>query len=160
MDVGKPKIVFSPSKLGWAIIVVVILAIVIIPSYYFYNQYQKTQALLEKPNTSADTQTKTLVEQVGKLIELPQTEQPTIATVSDVTKLSNQPFFANARNGDKVLIYTLEKEAILYRPSTNKIIKVSQVSLGASPSPSSSPKTITPSASPTLSPTPFGIPIQ
>lgn len=167
MDLEKPKIVFAPSRLGWVIIIVIILAIVVIPSYYFYSQYQKTQALLQKPNTSSDLQTKTLLDQVGKLIELPQNEQPTVATVSDITKLSNQPFFVNAKNGDKVLIYAQEKEAILYRPSLNKIINVSQVNIGGtSPSsslvPSSSPKAPTPSASTTAVPTPtsFGIPIQ
>jgi hypothetical protein len=65
-----------------------------------------------------------LTAKVGELMDLPNNEEPMVATVSDVTKLANQPFFAKALNGDKVLAYTKNKKAILYRPSTNKIIEV------------------------------------
>lgn len=85
-----------------------------------------------------------LVERVGKLILLPS-GSPTIATVSDRDQLVvGQPFFSNAVNGDKVLIYTSSKKAILYRPSTNMIIEVGPVveeasfsaDLNTTPSPS------------------------
>src|SRR4030042_292294 len=66
---------------------------------------------------------KSLVATVGKLMKLPA-EDPTIAQVSDATKLKDQPFFAGAQNGDQVLIYTNARKAILYRPSTNQIIDV------------------------------------
>jgi hypothetical protein len=68
-----------------------------------------------------------LINKVGQLMELPIGEKPTIATVSDMTKLKGQPFFDKAENSDKVLIYKLAKKAILYRPSENKIINVAPV---------------------------------
>jgi len=55
--------------------------------------------------------------------------------VSDISKLQGQAFFASAKNGDKVLIYSKAKQAILYDPLANKIVKVSSLNLNQ-PSPS------------------------
>lgn len=60
---------------------------------------------------------------VGMLMDIPD-ETPTVASISDASKLRNQQFFAKAQNNDKVLIFTKSQKAILYRPSTNKIIEV------------------------------------
>ena len=73
---------------------------------------------------------KKVVAQVGKLILLPEGETPTIATVSDPSALKNQAFFADAKKGDKVLIYTNAKKAILYDPVIKKIINVAPVNTG------------------------------
>lgn len=75
-------------------------------------------------NQATTIDTGKLVDKIGKLIELPADETPTIALVSDVDKLQNQAFFAKAQNGDQVLIYTKAKKVILYRPSINKLIEV------------------------------------
>ncbi len=72
-----------------------------------------------------------IIETVGKLIELPSGEEPTLATVSDPEKLKDQAFFKNAVLGDKVLIYAQAKRAILYSPSRGKIIEVAPVNLTA-----------------------------
>jgi hypothetical protein len=120
------------NKSLWLIIIVVILVIAALPSYYYYNQYHKTQLLLQNPKASATAEVTTLVDKVGKLMELPSSETPTIATISDITKLTGQPFFAKAKNGDKVLIFTQAKEAVLYRESINKIIQVAPINLGSS----------------------------
>jgi hypothetical protein len=125
------------NKSLWIILVVVLLVLAVLPSYYFYNQYQGVQKLLQNPKATASAEAKQLIVEVGKLLILPVGEQPTIATVSDVTKLADQPFFANAKNGDKVLIYTQSKKAILYRDSINKIIEVAPVNIGSNtPNPS------------------------
>jgi hypothetical protein len=122
------------NKSLWIILVIVALIITSLPAYYYYNQYKQTQALLQNPKASANVEAKDLIDKVGKLIELPKGETPTIATVSDITKLVGQPFFANAKNGDKVLIFTQAKEAILYRESIDKIIQVAPINLGSSTS--------------------------
>jgi len=111
--------------------VVLIIAVASIPSYYFYNQYQKAQMLLKNPTEAAKEEVNALVARVGQLLELPQGEEPTVATVSDKEKLKDQAFFAKAENGDKVLIYTNAKKAILYRPSVNKVIDVAPVNIGS-----------------------------
>lgn len=70
-----------------------------------------------------------LIDEIGKLIRLPQDDSPTVATVTDAEKLKSQPFFAEAQNGDKVLIYTNSKKIYLYRPSEKKIIEASIINI-------------------------------
>lgn len=115
-------------------ILLVLLLILGGVALYIFFQYQRSQSELEKlkvnPKELAAMETKKVVSQVSKLMVLPQKEAPTLATVTDVNKLKTQPFFIIAENGDKVLIYSLSKKAILYRPSINKIIEVSPVNIG------------------------------
>lgn len=69
-----------------------------------------------------------LISKVAKLIDLPN-ETPTIATITDPAQLQDQTFFAKALANDKVLVYASIGKAILYRPSTNKIIDISAVNI-------------------------------
>lgn len=73
---------------------------------------------------------KAILDEVGKLMVLPSDELPTLATVTNVEELrKTQPFFNNAKNGNKVLIYTKAKKAILYDPVANKVIDVAPVNI-------------------------------
>jgi hypothetical protein len=120
------------TKKIWIIIITAgVVVLTLVPSLYFYNQYREAQRRLQNPGEFAKDEVRLLKEKIGTLIELPSGEEPTVATVSDVEKLKSQSFFVHAQNGDKVLIYTADKKAILYRPSTNKIIDVAPVNVGA-----------------------------
>lgn len=147
------------------------------PLYYFYQEYNKMRAEYEKTklqlgqsSTVLGSNTQSILDKVGKLIELPN-ESPTVATVSDVTKLKNQPFFKNAQNEDVVIVYKDAKKAILYREAINKIIEVGNINISEetkpsviptptatlpSPTVNVSPKTIAPTTriTPTITPTP------
>lgn len=141
----------SSKKLYYLIIGIVILA-VLINVVYFLNQFRKVQKTSSTPAKAAED-VKTLTAKVGQLIELPKSEEPSIAIVSNKEKLKDQPFFANAQNGDKVLIYTKSKKAILYRPSINKIIEVSFLNFGVSPTPIVIPTSVAvPTPTPILEP--------
>ena len=76
-----------------------------------------------------------LVARVGRLMFLPQGEQPTVATVADPTKLQDQAFFTNAKKGDRVLIYSRAQKAILYNPTADRIVEVAPISIGTPPAP-------------------------
>lgn len=107
---------------------------------YFYNQYA---AIKKNPQKVAQETVNSLVAQVSKLIILPN-ETPTVATVVDAAKLKDQPFFANAKAGDKVLIYTNAKKAILYSVSEDKILEVAPLTIGnnqGAPAPAAPAKT-------------------
>lgn len=98
-------------------------------AYYFYNE---ASALKKDPNKVTREGTEKLIAQIGKLIVLPEGETPTVATVSDPEKLKDQTFFARAKTGDKVLIYTNAKRAILYDVENNKIVEVAPINIGNS----------------------------
>ena len=132
-----------PRKIHVVAIISVISGIILLfvgTTVYFYRQYKKAVAgqiavqnatQSANPASEEDSAKKDLqsvLAAVGKIMELPAGEDPILATVTDVEKVKTQKFFANAQNGDKVLIYANKKKAILYRPSTGKIIDVSAVS--------------------------------
>jgi len=71
-----------------------------------------------------------IVEKVGRLIELPKGETPTVATVSDPQKLHDQAFFLHAKAGDIVLLYTGAHEAYLYDPVQDKLVEVAPITTG------------------------------
>jgi hypothetical protein len=123
---------------------VIILIVAAVPSFYFYTRYRLAQDQVNNPQAAAQQEARQLVAAVGKIMLLPTDEDPTVATVTDRERLQNQSFFANAANGDKVLIYLKTKKAILYRPSSNKIIDVAPINLNASAAGSLSSPTPTP----------------
>lgn len=88
---------------------------------------QKSQNAQKNAVVASEAVQEAIVAKVGKLIELPNTEAPTIATVTDSTKLKGQAFFQHAKNGDIVLIYPKANEAILYDPADNRIMQLGPI---------------------------------
>jgi hypothetical protein len=118
----KTKIYIKKNKSVKIITAAALLGIILglsATSYYFYHKY-KTVPSVETDDTVA---------KVRKIMDLPTDETPTMATVTDKEKIKDQIFFAKAENGDRALIYPKAKKAILYRPSTNKIIEVMTLSV-------------------------------
>lgn len=110
--------------------------------YYYtkYNELSKNAAQEEPPPRD---ETKALIERVGRLLVLPEGEQPTIATVTDPERLKDQPFFAKAKQGFKVLIFTNSKKAILYDPELDKIVEVAPLNIGSTAGVTSPQGTVT-----------------
>ena len=148
MDKIKALISYRPQKqlkskkvfLATVILLLIVSAVVVV-------KMRKDRVASFKSITTKEA-AKALTDTVGELITLPTDEEPAIATVSDKNQLGNQVFFANAENGDKVLIYQRSKKVILYRPSTGKIIAVAPL---AEPTPIK--EVVGASASAVLSPT-------
>lgn len=129
-------------------------------SFYQYQRTQKELQAIKKvatasQNTNTDQLSKILLE-LSKIIKLPEGEIPTMATISDIGKLKDQPFFQNGKNGDILLVFNKAGKAILYNPTDKKIVEVAPVSNtvpsgSAGSTPLGSPKS-TPSPSPTPTP--------
>ena len=116
------------TKLFFAVAALFILSAGL--AIYFFFQVRSLRA---NPQQVAEKEVQAIVARVGKLMVLPQDEIPTMATILDPAELVDQPFFASAQKGDKVLLYTNAKKAILYSPSQDKIIDVAPVNLGSAP---------------------------
>ncbi len=95
----------------------VVFVLAVTSAGYFYFQYKK----VSQDQTSSEIGQ--IIKTISVFMTLPD-ESPTLATVSDKEKLQGDPFFQKAQNGDKVLIFPTTKKAILYRPSTKKVIDV------------------------------------
>jgi hypothetical protein len=114
------------KKIIKLITILIVLALLVYGGFKVYNSFSTVSYSANGP-TKGDTETEDLLSKVGKLAELPVGENPTIATVSDLNALKGQPFFSDAMVGDKVIIYSTSGKAILYRPSTNKIIVIAPI---------------------------------
>ena len=138
-----------------------IILFIVISSILGYLQLQKLKDSPSEAGKLSNQEVKNLVKELGDKMVLPENETPTIATVTDISKLEGQPFFRNAKNGDKVIIYGSTKEAILYRPSIHKIIAVSPINENAAtagvPSPATS-GSVTPGSITTLTSSPTEAP--
>jgi hypothetical protein len=105
------------------------LLIIILCAIGFY-EYGRNSVYSEHPELSGQEQASTILKKVAALIQLPTDESPTMATINDAAAAKKvQPFLTNAENGDVLIVYPNAKTALLYRPSTNKLIAVGPVNL-------------------------------
>jgi hypothetical protein len=123
-----PRIGLSPALTASRVIIILLLAVIV----FLFVQYRDAKHKLT--NSASNNQITSLTSKVRKLVVVPANQTPTVATVVHADTLHSQTFFANAKDGDKVIVYSAEKEAILYRPSTNQIVNIAPVSSGATAS--------------------------
>lgn len=127
----------SPTKKHLLLpIALIILGLSVIIAVFSFIKYQEAiKGERAGPQVNQSDEVARFVKEVGEFVDLPKDETPTLATVSDVSKLSSQPFFKNAQNGDVVLVYNNAKKAILYRPSAKKVIDITTININASLTP-------------------------
>lgn len=114
------------------IVAAIVLVVASGAAFYFHQQYAQ---LKRDPRQEAAKEVQKMVAQISRLISLPQGETPTLATVADPEKLKGQAFFARAKKGDKILIYTQARRAYLYSPADNKLIDVAPLDIRSTPAP-------------------------
>lgn len=91
-----------------------IIVIVAVGAFILFSQYNEVQKI--KQSSDAEY----LKSKLSNHLILPSGE-PLIATINDADKLrSEQSFYKNAQNDDKVFIW--QDKAIIYRPSIDKIV--------------------------------------
>ena len=129
IEEGEGSSVSAPRRLKPSVIVFsLLLCLFAGAAGYFYYKYKQATRTVDIKEEIAQ-----LVETIGAVMELPSDETPTLATVTDREKLTDQPFIRKSENGDKVLIYTNAGRAILYRPSVGKIVDVTAINIQDDP---------------------------
>lgn len=106
-------------------------------SGYLYRQL----SIEKKTNNSTESikEAEMLKAKVGKLAILPD-EMPVVGTINDKDKFKDQPFFAKAENGDKILIFSESKKAFIYREKDNLIINSGPIAVTSDSSNNSTKK--------------------
>lgn len=150
------------KQIIYTFITVVILALVSVGVWYIFDlrtEVASLQSSLNQSNTELEElkkdivtdpnsavsrlqqqQNASILEEIATVYALPDDETPTIATVQDITKLTDQPFFEGAENGDILVVFDASSQALLYRPSTKQLVKVGPISVGEeSPTTESTP---------------------
>ncbi|MCL2110422.1 hypothetical protein FWH30_02485 [Microgenomates group bacterium] len=114
----------SSSKSGKVIAIrLVAVAVIAVLAFVCIRQYLAVRGLRnpDKSASQAHQEAQDVKAKAARLIQLPD-EDATIATVQDASKLSGQDFFVNAQDGDRVLIFSEAKKAVIYRESADLII--------------------------------------
>ncbi len=114
------KLKLPKASLAWWLVLILIAV-----SIFLFFQYQEAKHTLQTPSAAANTrQVNDVVAKVRKLAVVPTNETPTVATVKNAEKIKQLPYFANAHDGDKVLVFSKQKQAVIYRPSTNQVVAI------------------------------------
>lgn len=108
-------------------ILIVFIIVVSVFAVFFYNE---AETLKQNPNALNEKKIALLVKKVEKIIALPEGELPTVATVADTMSLAGNPFFAKAKVGDQIIMYTSARKAFLYDPRANIIVEVASINIG------------------------------
>ncbi|MDP3793434.1 MAG: hypothetical protein Q8R07_01640 [Candidatus Uhrbacteria bacterium] len=115
----------------WQKIVMLVLVVSTVvlagSTQYYYRQFQEIK---KNPQKASQDDTDQLVKKVSQLMVLPE-EPPSVATITDLEQVKGQPFFARAKVGDRVLIFSIAKKAVLYDPVNHKIVEVAPLNTGA-----------------------------
>ena len=83
-------------KRKWKLLVIIVAVLLVGGLGYAYVTTRNELSRLSNPSAAAEADAKKLASDVGRFLELPQDETPTIATVSDASLLKEQAFFSRA----------------------------------------------------------------
>lgn len=99
--------------------------------FFGYQYFMNRPAVIaeDKPETVPQGVLGLIEKVETKVPDIPKNEFPSVATVKDLNTLSDQAFFQGAQVGDKILIYSVSKRAILYRPGSHTVVRQGPVEI-------------------------------
>ncbi|MFA5061916.1 MAG: hypothetical protein WC526_02120 [Patescibacteria group bacterium] len=123
----------NPKRFIWAVVILLVVGVIFAWVYYRYDLAARGAAnyanpVLDQQKQNAQKELQDTIAKVGKHIVLPTGETPALAIVNDAAKLAQtQPFYKDAQNGDKVLVYFQAKKAFIYDPNRDIVVNVGPV---------------------------------
>ncbi|MEX0895393.1 MAG: LytR C-terminal domain-containing protein [Patescibacteria group bacterium] len=139
----KNVLLFIQNKLKiiiWLVLLIILLSV----SIFLFIGYRSSQAELATLQARYSITDESLLEverkleiidELAKIYDVPSDETPSVAKVTNVDELKNEPFFAKAKNGDVVIVYQSIQKAILFDPLEKKILDVAEVSSSSAQQP-------------------------
>lgn len=123
-DIKKQKSPITVKRLLTIILIIVIFVVGVGAGYMVYNKLSEKNS---KKEEIVDNQVGEILDELGKIILLPEDETPTVMSIMDVEELKkeNEEFYKDAIKGDILIIYS--DKAIIFRREKRKIINVAPV---------------------------------
>ncbi len=127
MELSTGSIKIIAAKKPYLFKIVIIGAFLIIISSAFFYLLNLFSYSNQSDSVASPTTDQQILTQLKKIIFLPDDVTPSMAIVLDAQALKKQQpkFFANVKNGDRLIIYP--DLAIVYDYNANKIIKIGPV---------------------------------
>jgi hypothetical protein len=135
-------------------ILAVVLLIMIISNILNKSGNAKNASSAPSSSTPSSEETVKILAKVKTHLVLPDEEPKVISLVNIDLLKKDQPFFALAKDGDKLLIYS--KKVILYDPVIDRIVDIAQIRISPPSTaiqPSLKPSVIPPTSPPSPTPT-------
>lgn len=115
----------APKSRSWVWVIVGLVIAGLIAALLYTYFYFTSDEYREK---AAAKEVAELVAEIGTKMILPVGEEPAIFDITDPAQLaSQQAFFVDAEQGDKLLVYSTTAKAIIYSPSRGLIVNVGPV---------------------------------
>ena len=108
------------QKMKWVLVIALTAFVAIFTLGAIYKHQQINN---EKNIKARDT---ALINHLGKILNLPN-EKPIIATVGSDQDFTSTATFRGAKKGDKIIIFVNSNQAVLYRPSSDRVIQITPV---------------------------------
>lgn len=124
----------TKKRASWVVYVLIVLlvsvltvtAILVVRFVQGQNDLAEMQKKLDSMKAQESVSDKSIAEEaklvVERYIDIGLEEIPSIIVVKDTNILAQQQYFEKVKAGDVILIYTVAKRAVVYRPSTEKVI--------------------------------------
>ena len=124
----EPGLQEKPKRRATLSLVIAVLLVTSVASSILYIQARGKIQKLQSSEGQTELQqqeTEELLKAIGRHILLPEGE-PLVATIVDAETLkASQPFYAEAKNGDKLVVY--QEKALIYDPDKDVLVNVGPV---------------------------------